>query len=465
MDNEQYIESGLSVGTMKIANKYEIFTEEEIDAINNKIPELDERVDSIESEVEFERKRIDNLAKLEEGSTTGDAELIDGRIGADGFIYDNIGTAIRSQFNEINGILVNKKDITGQIVKGFVMPNGNLGSGGDYVRTEYIEVTSGKYLFSGRIGNSWGVCGYDKNKNFIKNIFPLETSKTYINKEFEITDENISYICASSLNIGYGLSVVKIETIHDVIDKKIPNTSEIYKEIERINDTIDILDEESYFKENIDMCYYFNTAICIGDSITEGFRKNGIYNFKNNSYPTYLSKFSGWNVTNAGVTGITTVDWWKNEKTKYDFTKYDVCFIMLGHNDDLSSNTVDKDTNNNDYNLYSDTVCGRYCSIIEYIKEKNPNIKICIIEITSMNNQINKWNTQKYIAEKYSLPFLRIHEDTKITLICDLYTEYYPHYNTIGYNMLAKLILKYFCDYVKENLETEFKNYISANVI
>ena len=52
MDNEEYIESGLSVGTMKIANKYEIFTEEEIDFINNVIPELDERVEEINSSFE-----------------------------------------------------------------------------------------------------------------------------------------------------------------------------------------------------------------------------------------------------------------------------------------------------------------------------------------------------------------------------------------------------------------------------
>ena len=60
MDDEQYIESGLSVGTMKIGNKYEIFTEEEIDAINNKIPELDERVGVIEYEIEEINSSLDN---------------------------------------------------------------------------------------------------------------------------------------------------------------------------------------------------------------------------------------------------------------------------------------------------------------------------------------------------------------------------------------------------------------------
>lgn len=52
-------------------------------------------------EVDVERKRIDNLSKLEEGSTTGDAELMDIRVGADGKTYSSSGEAIRGQFGNI----------------------------------------------------------------------------------------------------------------------------------------------------------------------------------------------------------------------------------------------------------------------------------------------------------------------------------------------------------------------------
>ena len=64
MENEEYldIEDGLSVGTMKIANKYDIFTEEEIDTINNKIPELDERVGVVEDEIEEINTSLETIA-------------------------------------------------------------------------------------------------------------------------------------------------------------------------------------------------------------------------------------------------------------------------------------------------------------------------------------------------------------------------------------------------------------------
>lgn len=48
-------------------------------------------------DLDLQTKRIDSFIALEVGSTTGDAELIDGRIGWDGRVYNNLGNAIREQ--------------------------------------------------------------------------------------------------------------------------------------------------------------------------------------------------------------------------------------------------------------------------------------------------------------------------------------------------------------------------------
>ena len=164
----------LSVGAVKIADKDEILTEEEIDAINNKIPELDKRVGDIEDEIEginssldnmeqqkatkqeieVERKRIDNLAKLEEGSTSGDAELLDGRVTYFGETSDNIGGAIRSQIGYLTSNLMERTDNlinvnTLNVGKSFNTSTLQYQNNSNWVSSGFIEVEPNtQYQFS-----------------------------------------------------------------------------------------------------------------------------------------------------------------------------------------------------------------------------------------------------------------------------------------------------------------------------
>lgn len=55
-----------------------------------------------DSALDVERKRIDAFTSLSEGSTTGDAELIDARIGYDGVVYESAGDSVRKQTLKLN---------------------------------------------------------------------------------------------------------------------------------------------------------------------------------------------------------------------------------------------------------------------------------------------------------------------------------------------------------------------------
>ena len=74
-------------------------------ADSSTVSAISDRVSATETEQETLSARMDEFTKLEEGSTTGDAELIDGRIGSDGKTYDNIGGAIRGQVTNLKSDL------------------------------------------------------------------------------------------------------------------------------------------------------------------------------------------------------------------------------------------------------------------------------------------------------------------------------------------------------------------------
>lgn len=93
--------------------------------------------------------RIDNIVALEQGSTTGDAELQDIRVGEDGTTYNTAGTSVRAQIgdlkshlSEVDVMTVQMAEVTGFTEGGYINTAGEIGS------TVSMTVTSnGAYAY------------------------------------------------------------------------------------------------------------------------------------------------------------------------------------------------------------------------------------------------------------------------------------------------------------------------------
>ena len=243
MDNEQYIDikEGLSVGTMKIGNKYEIFTEEEIDAINNKIPELDERVDRVEGEVVEINNTLHEVAN--KGTTTEvlervTKEEIDRQI-ADGTIA-NLTIANKSITNDkianntVNYMLLDDdiqrkasqlEIICGDIPHetGFVTWYGVIQSIGNYAYKK-IPITAGQTIYvTSKCTGSTGSLAVFMNSNDVylsdyKRVSEVG-SKYYVDEPVTAPD-NCAYVLICTNNPDEAPVRVKSNKFIDVVEIK-----------------------------------------------------------------------------------------------------------------------------------------------------------------------------------------------------------------------------------------------------
>lgn len=106
---------------------------------------------ALSQEIAVERERITNLSTLDDGSTTGDAELIDIRVGADGVTYGSAGTAVRSQLTNLRSaitalddIVIEECDLSEKQTKNIIISpsSGKWNSSANYL-SYYFDVPQG----------------------------------------------------------------------------------------------------------------------------------------------------------------------------------------------------------------------------------------------------------------------------------------------------------------------------------
>ena len=136
----------------------------------------DKSLGEIERKLSVEKARIDNIASLKEGSTTGDAELIDGRTDHTGKTWSNIGEHIRGVgrqlYTEINNKSLSEKRVT-YTSYAIIQPN-----------EEYL----------GRIMVGWNKETYPDGM-----IYEKGTNATYTCRRFDVSENDMIYFSYSSV--------------------------------------------------------------------------------------------------------------------------------------------------------------------------------------------------------------------------------------------------------------------------
>ena len=227
----------------------------------------------------------------------------------------------------------------------------------------------------------------------------------------------------------------------------------------------------------------FHRGLCIGDSITEGvFDYSGANTvIRKYSYPTILSRMTGIDIVNAGISGLTSKTWydasvdgdlqggrWVNGEWVWstnpnvtegdDVSKslncsgFDFAVIHLGIND--TGTIGDTVTLEQAISTFETSING----IIANLKSSSKGIKIFLATIIP-------YHSVNYVFEQFNAKIREIAEQTAdvylldLTTYSDCYGDIYGHgyhLTALGYKKMASEISAYISYIISQNLE-DFK--------
>ncbi|MBQ7896238.1 MAG: SGNH/GDSL hydrolase family protein [Oscillospiraceae bacterium] len=199
--------------------------------------------------------------------------------------------------------------------------------------------------------------------------------------------------------------------------------------------------------------YAADNLLCIGDSLTDGTYFGSDYGGDSieQNYPWYLSRMLNTEVTNAGASGRSPSDWYKEFHDSYDYSDYNVITIWLGTNY-APTNTLAEDVEAfSSPEDYAETETGYYCRIIEDIRKANPDCVILLMNIFASKSDVAEANIAiAAIAEHYGLPLLDMSD-----IGGDKQPEYHaglqnPHFGKAGNVLIASRIVEALGEYFAE---------------
>lgn len=266
------------------------------------------RQKATEKDLSLERERINNLAKLQQGSTTGDAELADGRVGAYGVSYKNIGESIREQVKTIL-----KTNTVTKIVNLTDSFNGNIIHNVSFLKNQEVSfIINSEGVLQNNCPIYFGytdLSGINYNNIVVTspNIkgdykFPndCKTLVVWIDPKYKLKNGEISLICTYNTSLYEDIEESKqtkmnYEKTNKVLfgDTKLFNESEIYKCDTTKNIDIKLpinlqSNTKYYLTVNTD-CIINNKIISLAIGYSSG-EQLGALSFYPNQEVTFLTK-------------------------------------------------------------------------------------------------------------------------------------------------------------------------------
>ena len=221
------------------------------------IPILNDYTTSIDNEIDVLTARMDTFASLPPGSTSGNAELLDIRVAADGTTYPSAGDAVRAQFTDVNNDL---DALNGQMFKKKAIDTSSIPVENGYYRIvsnnivytalsayQYIIIpaTPGDLLFISSIVGAatqlYLAIFRDSNDQLLSGYKPgVTTGNTYYEEEPVVVPPG----CASIILTSNGTKATVKK--YDYTDGKVDD----------IEDDLFNLDSKVYKKTEIDISAY-----------------------------------------------------------------------------------------------------------------------------------------------------------------------------------------------------------------
>ena len=375
-------------------------------AFNGVSTQLTTRMSAIETEQSVQSARIDTFTSLPEGSTSGNAELADIRVGADGTTYDTAGNAVRGQIGELKSDIFNNFQINSNVKQTltsgqFINASNNaINSSSGFSMTAPVPVKKGQLV-------KLTATGYSNVVGMIATCNADNSSRQVVSASIDGNEHDYTYkvqedgyiVCSFANDHPYKLSFsIDYYSLYNSVDTLIP----IYKGTESAS----IVVLSTGYINAANNQYVSSNNFYLSESIR--LYKGQTVNLTATGYNTVIGMISLYDADNDTYeTVVPSID---SVSHTYTYTATKDCFVRFSYaKNESASATITTDENgfvrinNIEYDI-SDLQCG-YNYPVEY-PMMFTNV-ICIGDSLTYGH-----DGQKILTENYPFYFAKLADVT-----------------------------------------------------